>query len=1099
MPNRMQLCLVLSGLFFSSFLAAQQTVTGVVTGSDGEPLIGVNIVIKDTNEGAITDLDGAFSIEADKGDVLVFSFLGYISQEIQLGEQVSLDITMQEDSKLLEEVVVIGYGTARRSEVTGSIASIKSEDIDRLKSTSFEQALQGQVAGVQVVQTEGGPDAAMKIRVRGATSVNAGNDPLYVIDGFPLSGAGVGISAGEGNSSVNPLSTIDPANIESIEILKDASAAAIYGSRGANGVVIITTKKGRSGSTNMTYRTYGEVSVLANRLPVLSPEGFIKFRNDFQEWNPTLTDQKKYLAETYRVNDGTGTYVPVNLQDTMLLVDDWQDLIMRDAFSHYHSLGINGGDFKTRYNANFSYLNREGIIRTSGIERFTGSLNVSQRINEKLRAGINVNGGRTSRAGVITSAENNGQGRAGIVTNAVFFNPVQPIRHPDNEETIANLGIEFDEDGRMIRNQNGDLGNPVALLNENINESVISQVGLNAFLEFTLSEGFTFTSSLRLFTFNSKTESYFSERIGWARSVGGQAFVNDFRSASFVTEQNLNYRKRIGNHSINATGVLETQTQSQEFLGLSANGFELPGVNLDNLGSALNTLPSNSNAASSTLVSLLGRLNYSFKDKYVLTLSGRYDGSSKFADKWGFFPAAGVSWRLSEEPFLKGSNFITDARVKASYGVTGNNNIQDFLFLEAAGAANYVFNGDDITTGATLTRPPNNSLTWETTTQFDAGFAVELFDRLTLEVDLYEKTTEDLLLAVPVPSTSGFELVFQNLGEVQNRGLEIALSGDVLRKKSFTWNSSFNISFNRNEVIDIGENGEIFITAIGDRLITDDYLVRAGLPLGTIYGLQTDGVYTFSDFVEFEGLTDAQAAAKIRQDALIDNGDGTFTFENWYSSNIYTLREGVVENALLAPGTYRPGMQKYVDTNGDGVINADDRTVIGNTQPDFIGGFTNKFSYKAFDLTVQTTFSYGNDIYNKNIVRGIDTNTPWANKLEKVNERWSPEDTDNTLPSFNVGASGIFNSIARDLYIEDGSYLRIANVTLGYIMPRSIVERLGLSNVRIYGAVNNLHVFTNYSGWDPDVSVGNNPLTPGLDADSYPRERSFRLGLDVTF
>tara|TARA_R110002049_G_scaffold45604_2_gene132911 strand:- start:8597 stop:11863 length:3267 start_codon:yes stop_codon:yes gene_type:complete len=1073
--------------------AQQRNVKGVVTG-DGLPLPGASITVKGKTLGAVTDFDGAYTIQVSDNDILIFSYVGYKKKEVAINGQTRLDINLIEDVSKLDEVVVIGYGSVKRKDLTGSVSTIKSEEIDKIKTTSFEGALVGKTAGVQVVRSGGGPDAAFKIRVRGGTSINASNDPLYVVDGFPISGGGVSTSSGLGNSTTSPLASLDPSNIESIDVLKDASATAIYGSRGANGVVIITTKQGKTGKTNLEFETFTGVATLSNRLDVLTPEEFIKYSNDFQSWSPSLVTQKKYLAERYRVDDGTGNYVPVDVNDSRLFIDDWQDNITRPAITNNYRLAASGGNDKTRYQAGLSYLNREGIIKTSDLERYNINFNVNQKINKRIRSGFNANIGYTLRSGVVTAATDNNAGRSGVVTSATLFSPIMPIRHPGNAEIEEQLGIIYDEEGRMIANQNGDIANPLTLLEENKNNGTSFQGRFNTFFEYKIMDGLTFRSSIRGFAQENKTKAYFSERVGWARAVGGRAVTSFSSSKSLVTEQNLNFNKTFGRHRINATLVAEKQQNTFEFLQTTSTGFDIPDINLDALEFALQTLPTQSDAVKSSLESYLARVQYDAFDKYLLTVSARYDGSSRFAkdNKWGFFPAIGAAWRISNEKFLKNNSLISDAKLRASYGETGNNEIGAYQSLARAGLSGYIFDGSTQVAGASINRLPNEELTWETTVQTDIGLSLGLFDnRINIEADYYDKETRDLLLEVPIPSTSGFTTAFKNLGVVSNKGFEFAINAAIIQNKNFEWNANFNISFNRNEVLDLGGANEFFVTAIGDNQIQNDYIVRVGESLGSIYGLQDDGVYTFSDFVEFDGLTDAEAA-----ELLYANADGV---DNWYSVNIYTLKDGIVENSLVAPGTYRPGMTKFKDTNGDGVINDEDRHIIGNTQPKHFGGFNNNFSYKNFDLSIQTAWVYGNDIYNKNIKKATNTANPWGNKLAIVNERWSPENPNNTLTSFNTGASGNFSSAAYTRYIEDGSFFRLANITLGYEVSKELAEKIGISGLRLYGAVDNVYVWTKYSGWDPDVSVGRNQLTPGLDVDSYPRARTFRLGVNVKF
>ena len=1085
---------------FTSVYGQQLKVKGTVTG-DGSLLPGVSVSVKGDQVGSVTDFDGNFEISANKDDVLVFSFVGFKTLEVDLEGRNNLEVNLTADVSELDEVVVVGYGSVKRKDLTGAVSTIKSDEIEKIKTTSFEGAIASKAAGVQVVRSEGGPDAAFKIRIRGGTSINASNDPLYVIDGFPITGGSVSTSIGQGNSSTSPLATLDPSSIESIDILKDASATAIYGSRGANGVILITTKKGVPGRSQISFESYFGVSRLANKLDVLSAQEFIDFRNDYQTWFPAFaainddTNQNKFLAEGFRVDDGTGTYIPIDLAtmtfDPPILIDDWQDVITRSAITKNYRLSANGGNKNTRYNASFSYQDREGIIRTSEIERYTGNFNITTKLNDKLEAGFNGNVGHISRSGVVTAASNNSQGRSGIVTSAILFPPVQSPR-----QWFQN---EYDpETGRLIANRNGDVSNPELMLSENTNTGTTLQTSLNAYLAYELAEGLTFKSSIRGFSMAVKNKAWFTNKFGWARGVGGRSITRFYNSSSLVTEQNLNYLKDFGDHRINATLVYERQQRTSENLTSNSTGFDIPNLNLDALQGALNTEPTQSYAFNSSVESFLARVQYDAFNKYLLTASLRYDGSSRFAEekRWDYFPSLGLAWRISNESFLKNNSLISDAKLKFSYGQSGNTEIPAFKSIAQAGISSYVFGGSSLSAGSSIIQLANEDLTWESTREIDYGLSLGLFNnRITLEADYYDKETSNLLLEVPLPATSGYQTAFKNLGLVSNKGYEFALNANMIENRDFNWNMNFNISFNENKVLDLGGADEFFVTAIGDNQTNNDYVVRVGESLGSIYGLAYDGVYNYQDFVEFDGMSIDDANAKLYADAAAV-GDGT---EMWWTLNQYTLKEGVPVNALATNGTYRPGMTKFKDINGDGVINDDDRHIIGNTLPKHFGGMTQNFNYKNFDLSVQTSWSYGNDVYNKTLKKGAQTAVPWRNKFSIVDDRWSPENPNGTFTAFSAGNSGDVNSAAYDLYLEDGSYFRIGNITMGYTFPKEVMKKIGIKHLRLYVSLDNVHIWTKYSGWDPDVSVGNNQLTPGLDVDSYPRSRTFRTGIVARF
>ena len=616
--------------------------------------------------------------------------------------------------------------------------------------------------------------------------------------------------------------------------------------------------------------------------------------------------------------------------DPPLLIDDWQESITRTALTKNYRLSANGGNKKTRYNAAVSYQDREGIIKTSGIARYPGNFNITSNINDKLRAGINGNVGYIKRSGVVTAATDNNQGRAGVVTNAVLFQPIQSVRiWPENE---------YDpETGRLIANRNGDVVNPMLMLSENSMNGVTNQTRLNAFISFEIIEGLTFNSSVRGYSSSVKNKAWFSERFGWSRSLGGKAVTSFFNSGSLATEQNLNYLKDFGEHRINAILVYEKQKNSFETLRTASTGFSIPNYNLNGLEDAVNVEPTQSDAFESSIESFLARIQYDAFNKYLVSASLRYDGSSRFASgdkQWGYFPSIGLAWRMSNETFLKDNQIISDAKLKFSFGESGNTQIPSFQSKSAADGAGYIFNGNLLTPGASIVRLANDDLSWETTTEIDFGLTLGLFNnRITMEADYYDKETKDLLLAVPIPVTSGYQTAFKNLGLVSNKGIEFSLNADVVQERDFKWNMNFNISSNKNKVLDLGGANEFFVTSIGGGGVNNDYIVRVGESLGSIYGLAYDGIYTYEDFDEFDGMTLEEATAKIKADeaALPDVG-------MWWSMNNYTLKDGVPINAQVNNGTYRPGMTKFKDINGDGIINDDDRHIIGNTLPKHFGG-----------------------------------------------------------------------------------------------------------------------------------------------------------------
>lgn len=1077
------ICLfLLSGIGVNE-LAAQQalTVTGVVTDLKKETLIGVNILVKGTSSGTITDIDGSYSLELPSGDaVLIFSYTGYTDQEVKVEQRTNIDVTLLQSATQLDEVVVVGYGEVRKRDLTGSISSIKSEELNRLKPLSFEEGLAAKAAGVQVVTSQGGPGESVKIRVRGGTSITASNDPLYVIDGFAIEGSAVGTGLGIGNSSTSPLSALDPSTIESIEVLKDASATAIYGSRGANGVIIITTKKGRKGKTELDFETYHSAGSIARPLDLLTAQEYVDWWNEYAPWNPN--DPRGQFVGSYRDEFGN----VLDLNDPRVIITDWQDEVLRTAYSSNYKLSMRGGTDNSRFAGSVGYTSQEGIVKSSDFERVSANLNFDQDINSRLKAGVNINLGFNSRNGVVSAASENANGRSGVITSAVLFSPVQGLTRYND--------AEYDENGRVVSLRSGDVTNPNLLVNGNSNQNNELQSFGNVYMSYEILDNLRFKSSARGNFYANKGKAYFSERFGWGQTANGRAFTRNSQGGGLTFEQALSYSKTFGKHALNGVVVYEQQQGYFETVLSRSTGFNLPGVNLDNLSTATETLNSESSRVDNTLRSFLGRVNYTLADKYLFTVSGRQDGSSRFAEgaKWGFFPSAAFAWRVGNEKFLSKSKIISDAKLKVSIGETGNAQIGSFRSLPAAGYSSYIFRGNVVTAGIATNRLANPDLTWETTTQMDIGASLSLFDyRLNITLDYYNKDTKDLLLEVPLPANSGYSFAFKNLGKVNNKGIELSLNTTNINKPDFSWSSSFNMSFNKNEVLDLGDAEEFFVRAIGDNQISDDFVVRVGESLGSIFGHRVAGVYNYADFVEFDGMSDADAAAKLRADA---EAAGMAYFDVFY-----TLRDGVITKSGVGEGQYRPGMPKFIDSNGDGNVDDEDRRIIGNTLPKSFGGFTNNFRYKNLDVSILLAWSYGNDVYNKNLKKGTAQAIPYFNKYGVVRDRWTPDNPNTNFPGIWGDGDGGFNSDAYDTFVEDGSYIRLSNVTVGYNLPRAALARIGFRSARVYAAADNLYVWTNYTGYDPDVSVGFNQLTPGLDVDSYPRQRTIRVGLNLGF
>jgi len=1056
------------GIANNSF--AQFTVSGTVTG-EGETLIGVNVVAKDVATlGTITDLDGKYSIDLPDGNqTLIFTYTGYQPQTIEVNGQSVIDIGLEFDAIALDKVVVVGYGKVSRRDLTGSVSSVKGEDLTKIQSISFEKGLAARAAGVQVTSTEGGPGAGVKIRIRGGTSINASNDPLYVIDGFPIQSSNQATNVGLGNSSSSPLASIDPSDIESIEVLKDASATAIYGSRGANGVVLITTKSGQKGKAQTNFEAYFGVSEIARDLDLLSGQEYVDYWNEYFPYNPN--DPNNQYGAQYR--DPLGN--EIQLDDPQVIPFNWANEVFRLSPVQSYRVSISGGTDKTSYSGSFNYVDQEGIVNTSEFQRIGGNLKIDQKITEKLRAGFNLNLGVTDRAGVITAANEGRNGRNGVITNITLFTPVQGrVRYPE---------AEYDENGLLLSIRDGGVLNPRTLVESTLNTNKAISAFTNVYAEYQIMEGLTFKSSFGSNIWSQKSKAWYPADLGWGRNVNGIGIIGNNQNIGWLNENTLAFNRKVGIHGFNAVLGYTNQFSRFESIRSESNNFPVPNVNLDALGSALAAQTNRTNANESGLRSFLGRVNYNLNEKYLFTVTARYDGSSKFAEgnQYGLFPSAAFAWRLGEEDFIKSIDAISSAKFRASYGQSGNEQIPTDQSTSSYDFRNYGFANGGQVSGVALNRLDNPDLSWETTTQLDVGFELGLFnDRVYVNFDYYKKNTTDLLLAVPVPFTTGFSTSFQNLGEVENSGVELTLSTQNITRNKFKWSTDFNISFNKNTVLDLGGAEEFIISSIGEH--RNDYIVRVGESLGSYYGFEFDGIYSYEDFVEFDGKTQAEAEAIMSE---FDRGQ-----QEWF-----TPKDGIP--AKVGVARFRPGMIKLKDLNGDGVVDPSDRTILGSAQPEHYGSVTNNFSYGPIDLSVFLTWSVGNEVYHNNLKRGMATAIPFFNKYGMIRDRWSPENPDTDVWGiWGGGDSGIGDDL-QSYYIEDGSHLRVANITLGFRFPKAILQKANIKSARIYGGVDNVHVFTKYRGFDPDVSVGFNQLTPGLDWDAYPKMRTYRVGINI--
>lgn len=1019
-----------------------KTITGKVTDPDNTPLEGVNVILKGKTTKAATNEAGIYSIRVEDPAtaVLVFSYVGFHTKEVKLNATTSVyNTTLEAAVKGLNDVVVIGYGTVKRRDLTGSVGEVKMADMQKAPVASFEQALAGRVAGLQVSSVDGQPGAGLNIVLRGNNSVTQDNSPLYVIDGFPIE---------------NPSNdVINPADIESIEVLKDASATAIYGARGANGVIMITTKKGKTGAPAVSYQTWAGVQQNMKQQEMLSPYEFVKYQ---LELNPTL-------------------YTPVYLKDGKTLEHyrnvkgiNWQDMVFRDAFMHNHNISVRGGNDKTKYSISGSLLGQDGIIINSGYNRYQGRIVLDQTISDKFKAGINVNYTHTKRYGTIANTTDNGP-TSSLMYSVWGFRPVTG----DSLSDINIIDEPFDPD---VDPMNEYRINPV-ISNKNeykpiFNNTLIS----NAYIEYKPAKYFTLRVTGGLTKTDIRREMFnnSSTRLGNPKSsnLGVNGSISNAETVNWLNENTLTYSRVFDKvHNLSVVGGMTMQQVSTHTYGFSSTQVPNESLGMSGLDEGLITTAPTSKSTNS-LMSFLGRVNYGYKSRYLLTFSFRADGSSKFPTnaKWAYFPSGALAWRLSEESFMKNIHFISDAKVRVGYGLTGNNRVGDFAYLSSLQlfpTSGYTF-GESPVQGIIPSNLGNPRLKWETTGQTDIGIDLGfLNDRITLTTDYYKKNTRDLLLNATLAPSSGYLSGFRNVGRVSNEGLEFTLNTVNIKGKDFTWSTNFNIAFNRNRVIQLNEGEPSYASRItwGNFNNAYPYIAIPGHPIAQFYGFLFDGIYQYGDF-------------------------------NQLADGSYVLKANVPNNGSPRANV-QPGHIKYKDINQDGQVNNDDLTIIGDPNPVHIGGFSNNFTYRNFDLNVFFQWSYGNDILNANRIEfeGGDVVRNYLNMFKSVEGRWTPENQSNTM--YRIGGQGPLVYSSRT--IEDGSYLRLKTVALGYTLPKHMLKRVGIQSLRVYTSAQNLITWTNYSGLDPEVSVRHSALTPGFDWSAYPKARTITFGLDVSF
>lgn len=1035
-----------------------KVVTGTITGPDGSPLTGATVLEKGTTNGTITDLDGKFSLNVEDGATLIFSFVGYETQERVVGVNSVINLQLAEDVSALSEVVVIGYGRQQKRDITGSVATLSSKQIKDIPVTSFENAIQGQMAGVQVSETSGEPGAGPTIRVRGIGSISAGNEPLYVVDGFPISkNVDLGVQGdnfrrGDGRfrpPSQNPLGTLNPNDIESIQVLKDASAASIYGSRGSNGVILITTKKGkRSGKPQISYDTYIGSQSVANKLDLMNAEELIDYNreatnNAYLQANPgaSASDPNSMrsnaawrIADDVQNPDGTDT--------------DWQDEMFRTAFLQSHNLSVSGGSENIGYYVAANYYNQEGILEGSGYDRYSVRLNLEADLSDKLKIGININPSYTSSDKLPAGSPYFAR-PPGIVYSGIVHSPtVKPYNADGTPNQLDNQSYLLTSDGETSSMTSAS--NPLAIMQAIDDKLNQFRTLSNIFATYDLAKGLTFKTFVGVDINNYKRNFFRKNSLLYREAPTGEPYgqSSSSESVSWLTEQTLAYTTTI--NTKHAFDVVIGYTAQQENIDVNT-------IIADNFPDDLVSTVSGGQVVQGTavkekwsLVSMLGRVNYDFDDRFLLTATIRSDRSSRFGsgNKTGVFPSASVGWRISRD--LE-SNWLSDLKLRASWGKTGNFLIPNYASIGLLAPANTTFGGV-LVNGIAPSTLSNQDLSWEKTSSYDIGLDFGLWeDRIYGAVEYFNSTTSDLLLAVQVPAALGFTNALTNIGEVVNKGVEFSITSRNLTGK-FKWTTDINFATLDNEVTKLGASGDPILSSggAGNRHIT-----RIGDPIGSYFGYMTDGIY--------------------QTQAEIDAGP-------------------VDQIATPQPGDFR-----WVDINNDGFINADDRTAVGNYLPDYTYGMTNTFSYDNFSFSFLIQGVEGAEVLNLTR-RHMGNGEANYNSYRDWVDRWrSPENPGNgEIPRANR-QTGNSNNRPSNYQVEDASYFRLRNVTLAYNFPQSLLGNT-FSQLRLSISGTNLFTQTDYLGYNPEVNnIEDNVNVQGEDYGAYPLSRIITFQVNASF
>lgn len=985
-------CLVLNAS------AQQKTISGKVTGAaDGMSLPGVNVIIKGTSIGTSTDFDGNYSIDAkQQGAILVFSYVGYVSKEVSVGSATTINVSLTEDIDALDEVVVVGYGSRKKSDITGSVSSVKSEELVAFPVLDAEQALQGRAAGVAVQSNNGSePGSPISVKIRGNTSISASSAALIVVDGF------VGASMPQAS------------DIESMEVLKDASATAIYGSRGANGVILVATKKGKKGKMSVEVNSSYSNQTVSERLDLLNANQFATYQTAI---NPSYVQG------------------PANT--------DWQDLIYNTGNTSNHQVSFSGGSDNINFYVSGNYFDQKGVVVNSGFERFSFLSNIDAQVTDKLKLGFNAFGSRSNKQGVSTQADSGGRGSGDVISIAYRFAPDLGVLNANGVNTSNSVGDDVD--------------NPYAIASESIDETKSDTYRANFYADYQIIEGLSFKTTFGYSTLNSTRGTFKpSSLVTTAGAQGGIAGIASRKESDILSENYLTYNKEIGKGNLTLLAGYSYQKNQRELHTAGAQGFISNSVSYYNLGGGSTPLIPTSSLTETEIISQFGRLNYDYNDKYLITFTARRDGSSNFAknEKYAFFPSGALGWKISNEDFLKDNNTVSNLKLRASYGVTGNPSIAPYQSL-ASYEDIYAVVGDQTVSAIVPNQLSNPDLKWESSYQTNIGLDLGLLkNRISLSLDYYNIDTKDVILGDSgVPEYIGFlnDQTLKNIGEINNKGFEITLTTRNIVNDNFSWTTDFNWSRNRNKVVKLINGDDIFLDSAPGHFLQDQtHILREGEPVGVFYGYKYMGV---------------------NQGGTLPAG--TASFAN------------------------TPGEELFADLDGSGTITTADREIIGDPNQDWTFGLNNTFRYKDFDLGVFFQGAVGGDIFSYTF---LELASGASNLTTEALNAWTPSNTDTNVPSAAVRGKRITSR-----FVYDGTYVRLKNLALGYNLPSDLAGKMGMDKVRLSISGQNLLTFTDYPGTDPEVSYQasgnqNSNVNQGFDYGNYPTIKSVTFSVNLKF